>query len=746
MAAEAIVRGVLAHVPLAEILLSDEVIHSLKQAHINLRLLQDKSVEPTSASYSTDALSRVVLTLSTPINSGADGTVGYLDSSIEILCTGIQSAVSLSNDNFARDTVEYVAAIIRSAEAVAGRTNVLIRDSTSQVSSMVSRISDLQTHIDAMERENDLLGLKNVQIVDKLKANLAMQERRNDFVGEILIPTVKDLTEGLRRLVDDSMSPNLPESVARVAETGRDSKISVAELKTAYLIDKAYSAIVSHCSRAVVKGQELNQSYEALRALSSGIALPQSPNVSPVFVSLLVRRERSTRSSSTESKEAIERAPKYALYEGSTGAHSVISDTDVSKAYLAEKGVSGKSIVEKCFKNHGTQELSIPLDEVVVGKSVSMVDLLGLDHMSLASLLSVPLANRGVLRLHICCVSVRDNSISGSGDKLTGRTPAVIRCIWLESSDTTANEKVSTSHLVYIPYLLDAIVSSSIGLLRCISEMSIFESKRAEAEAEARTSRNNIGKLNDHLARWRRLYRIVARESGQLLDPPTVSLTNSLVLPFIANEEEALGNDRVDPPGRLAHPAYLSPVSATQDVCLKILSVCRTLLRTEGQAIFLADVDTSPMSFQVIATGDALTWSGVQIGTIGRVCPAPLSGSLVETAMQSHKHLILEDLSKDDRYLPQVDGACLPKTPCLIVPLRGRSGIVIGALLAARGPEGTHMTTEDVAVAEMMVSMASLSLYWCRGLGAVHVQVEKALDRVITLEKEVETRMNRTAK
>jgi len=71
------------------------------------------------------------------------------------------------------------------------------------------------------------------------------------------------------------------------------------------------------------------------------------------------------------------------------------------------------------------------------------------------------------------------------------------------------------------------------------------------------------------------------------------------------------------------------------------------------------------------------------IGTYGVVTRRE-GASLSETAMQSHSTICVNDATTDERYSPSLDGLCSPATPFMAVPLRGRGGAVVGAILAAR--------------------------------------------------------------
>jgi hypothetical protein len=195
------------------------------------------------------------------------------------------------------------------------------------------------------------------------------------------------------------------------------------------------------------------------------------------------------------------------------------------------------------------------------------------------------------------------------------------------------------------------------------------------------------------LSRCRRMHRVVCREACTLLDPPLVG------------------------PGghapRAVHPASLTPLAASQDSCTKLLSMARSLLRGEGQALLLRDPTTDPVTFQVIFSGNALTWNGVEQGSFGLAASAAHS-SLAEAAMHSHKTVAVDDGPNDPRY-----------------------NAVVGCLIVARARGAAAFTQEDLAAAEMVASHAALALYWCQGLGSLHAVLTRNVAKMEELEKAV---------
>ena len=230
--------------------------------------------------------------------------------------------------------------------------------------------------------------------------------------------------------------------------------------------------------------------------------------------------------------------------------------------------------------------------------------------------------------------------------------------------------------------------------------------------------------LKTYLSRLTKLYKVVMREASSLLDPPLITPSSLLSVSGTGA-------------GRVVHPASLTPVMASQDCCLKILALMRTLLRSEGQALLLRDETTVPASYQVIYTGDALQWPGIQQGTFGCINAQTTSKrvSLVETVLLSRRSLTIANAVTDARYCSYVDGICSLGTPMMIVPVRGRGGAVVGAFVAAKGAFSTSrpgygFNSEDTMAAEMACAFGALSLYWCQGIGSLHQQMNKMMNTI----------------
>jgi hypothetical protein len=217
------------------------------------------------------------------------------------------------------------------------------------------------------------------------------------------------------------------------------------------------------------------------------------------------------------------------------------------------------------------------------------------------------------------------------------------------------------------------------------------------------------------LSRARRMVRVVCRDSLKILDPPfEASVSANAAAAGGGNSAKRLSGD-VCPRGSSRervgeeshpspkHPALLSPLHATEDTCLKILDLLSALLSASGCALLFnthsntqTDVTgraavgnyvSTDTEYQAICTGTALSWYGLSPGglssiTVQKIPHTPQS--LVDACMLSGRSIAVEDGTADPRYCAVADGGCLSESPYMAVPLKGREGVVVGALIAVR--------------------------------------------------------------
>ncbi len=280
----------------------------------------------------------------------------------------------------------------------------------------------------------------------------------------------------------------------------------------------------------------------------------------------------------------------------------------------------------------------------------------------------------------------------------------------------------------------------------------VLHAQQQHYQTNIQEDQEKFEQLKSLSMKYRKIYKHITREANKLLDPPLIGPVGG-ALP------------------RAIHPANLTPLAASQDTCLKLLSLLRSLLKTEGQALMLKDTTTNPETYQVIYTGDAITWPGIEQNSFG-VITSPLSAatatgqhpraSLIESVFFSRKSLVVPNAPVDDRYVSRVDGILSLGTSLMVIPLRGRGGSIVGVISLAKyigdentpvkatekgmiavdkrktdkkGVESTVFSDEDLIMGELMSNFGSLSLYWCQGLGSLHHQLHKTVNKLDKLEK-----------
>jgi GAF domain-containing protein len=396
----------------------------------------------------------------------------------------------------------------------------------------------------------------------------------------------------------------------------------------------------------------------------------------------------------------------------------------IAESFSAARASSGEaaSALERAMRlGRGVLECS--------GDVVAPSDLLGVGHRLLGTLFGVTPTSRSGLSVLLITVP---NARMG--------TSAVVRLIYCAAdegrqSSESKGEDLSGDEENFPASLLRPMLEMLTNLGASLIQSSAQHGAHLREVDLVRIGKDAETERADHagvlLSRTRKMYRVVCREASVLLDAPIV------------------GPGGVTP--RATHPANLTPLAASQDCCLKLLGLVRTLLRSEGQALLLRDSGTEPTTYQVIHTGDSMHWPGVEQGTFGVVSAPSLStvhlttsrgerrsGSLAEAAMSSKRSVYTSDAANDSRYCSYLDGVCAVGTPSLTVPLRGRGGAVVGALIIARSKGATPFTPDDVAAAEMVAAFGSLSLYWCHGLGSLHHQLNRNVNKMEHLERAVQ--------
>jgi hypothetical protein len=305
-------------------------------------------------------------------------------------------------------------------------------------------------------------------------------------------------------------------------------------------------------------------------------------------------------------------------------------------------------------------------------------------------------------------------------------------CVDAPAADSDASKSSApillSQHYTVLRAVAEMISSLGLPVSRLYHHHGELQRLEVSALRENKRHEESLKGIEGQLTKYKKLHKLVCRESSTLMDPPTSALISHAEMNPITN-----------------HPASLPPLVALQDTSVKALSMIRTLLKSEGQALLLRNPNTNPQSYQIIYTGNALSWRGIEQGTFGLVSgtrkasmgEASDAKSLVEAVMASHKSIELSDAHTDPRYNPAVDGFCVKKTPMLVVPVRGRSGGVVGVLMATREQNSPSFSGEDVIACDLVSAFSSISLYWGQGLGYIHEKLTKSMTKMESLEQSV---------
>lgn len=384
--------------------------------------------------------------------------------------------------------------------------------------------------------------------------------------------------------------------------------------------------------------------------------------------------------------------------------------TNVMKSIMMAQPLQ-ESVVIKTFKSGDVHE-SVA--------STLTADVIGIDEQYLSSLVASAVTDGDDSSVSVLCFGLTDEN---------GAHLGMIRIVYLNESTATATTREhgdtdSTNARSLLRPVLNLVAQMTGTIISYIHKRSALVALSENRLVAIDDSKNKLVHLSALLDKSRRIHSIVTKECHALLDPAILESNLSLGLSAT--------------PYRSIHPASLSPLVALQDTCMKLLNMSRTLLQTEGQAILLQDTSSTPTSYQVICTGNAISWSGVQPGMFGLVS-ATTETSLTEVCIATQKTIVIADALADLRYGSSLDGACVAGTPLLVVPLRGNGGTVIGVMIIARGCTSPIYSAEDVIAAEMISSLGSIALYWVNGIKPIHSQLNQNSLQIEQLEKAVKT-------
>ena len=306
---------------------------------------------------------------------------------------------------------------------------------------------------------------------------------------------------------------------------------------------------------------------------------------------------------------------------------------------------------------------------------------------------------------------------------------SVIRILFEYDADDAESDAVLMHRFLVLRSFAEQVSSLGVPVSKFHHRHSELKHLEAASLKHKEHLKHSIENANASMSSVQKLQKQLCREALSLMDPPIAGIASSAGGNLVTN-----------------HPASLPPVMALQDTSMKVLSIARTVLKSEGQALFLHNPNTNPSSFQVIYTGNAISWVGMEQGRFGLVSSSARedesASSLVETVMKSRKSCCIDDVASDPRYSPNVDGSCPSKSPMIIVPVRGRSGGVVGTLVAVREQDSAPFSQNDVVAFDLLSAFSSISLYWGQGVGYMHDKLSKSMAKLESLEKAVSSLRN----
>ena len=586
-------------------------------------------------------------------------------------------------------------------------------------------LCDVQSTITKLSKKNEKLRLDRETVANKLietvgECNLLAQKiSTSEQESSSLIQARKDWEHQLTRAVGgvvNALGADVTNLLKAMPNGEKELSTSLNfPVETTELLFSRFAHVVS----------------EALDHVAAATD-DSSGNGTRCHVSVLVTSRKALSSKTAEDKlkkSATEDSDQYfdgnmVMFDGNASRGVPIRNTSDPKARRS-------SAISKCFRSgvmqvarrgHGEQGYQGDNSNLLVDSACDLLsgDLEGVDSLLTVSksvcMLVVPLNTCVADLLSVVRIVFEDQK----------------SCVDAPAADSDASKSSApillSQHYTVLRAVAEMISSLGLPVSRLYHHHGELQRLEVSALRENKRHEESLKGIEGQLTKYKKLHKLVCRESSTLMDPPTSALISHAEMNPITN-----------------HPASLPPLVALQDTSVKALSMIRTLLKSEGQALLLRNPNTNPQSYQIIYTGNALSWRGIEQGTFGLVSgtrkasmgEASDAKSLVEAVMASHKSIELSDAHTDPRYNPAVDGFCVKKTPMLVVPVRGRSGGVVGVLMATREQNSPPFSGEDVIACDLVSAFSSISLYWGQGLGYIHEKLTKSMTKMESLEQSV---------
>jgi hypothetical protein len=601
----------------------------------------------------------------------------------------------------------------------------------------VNRVNEASQKAAQVQRKNEKVKAELVQCQSRLAEELHKREsliRQLSEYNNVQLPTVYDsavaTAESLLASIGDELSPLIASGGMHDAGSGTDSNrlFKILLHRTHGLLSRLTDQrLPYHLSILVETGAsgaedddaDNNESGKSRRKVS--IAGPKTVNFK---VFSIATSSAASRLSNMFASQSLDNVPAelvaVVINPAAVRASSSTADSIFGVSGL-EQCLVASSVIEESIVNHATSLAGVSKSSLheVFGRPQQ-----ALQEVPAVSGLFVPIDNATGARA-IIRVLYKPIEPGASSERL----------------DESVMESKASELAVSGKFLSSSVIRSALQIVAVVAHQAIKivrlrdEVLESETFAVAGASKHNAENalLKQQLQRAQRICKVVSREASVLLDSPVVNNSSN-----VDNNASAASSS-----ASALHPASLPPAVASQDITLKILSMVRSLLRSESQALLLKDLTTDPHSYQILCSGSALSWPGIEQGVFGVVnmpvqSDSAMHNSLVETVMRSHKVLLINDPQRDSRYHPALDGHCSPHSPLILCPIRGRGGAVVGVVIAAKGQDAGPFTVEDAAALELTGAFGSLSLYWCQGLGSLHNKLMRSASKMSQIENAVD--------
>ena len=686
-------------VSILDVLSSEAVAAPLRGTGIHLRIIKANSSTVPAESVSEDKTrsksTRTFHAASDFVSIDEEANV-----SVEVSCAGSDTSGPINDNTTGKDVATFLsheANVAPIATELVGALSTVIKSTVSMHRARTMQVG----HIEEQHNRLSNLLTDKEQELDSTRRSIALLEQ-DLHTKQLELQECEKLTNIASTSMASFCGPTIREVAVMLEELGTERRPQVLSTK-----DAARTSVLDWAWEGVARVAD-----RAMSRMSNGEF--------GFHTSILVQVPASTTAglASSRNKESALQSDLYVKCFDMGRRQETLTIASTRGPKAAKLGIlsdPNASTLEKALLAGGVHENR---------NSLSHVDMIGIEKQVLSAIFD---SSHHQSKVTVICIALPDapagvNAVlrvvfpsEPVSAALAATHAAAEHGDAVAANIETASALVGPRHLA--KHVLEMTMSLGCAVIHICHHLSTQDQAVSRATTQAKAAIADKENIEEQLALAKKIHRVVCREACSLLDPPLVG------------------------PGgqapRAVHPASLTPLAASQDSCMKVLAMARTLLRGEGQALLLRDTTTDPVSYQVIYSGNILSYSGLDQGSFGTVSAGDNDVSLAVAAMHTHKAIIVDDAAEDTRYNGKVDGNVTAYTPMMFIPIRGRGSSVIGALISARGKDGELFTAEDLAAGEIAVSHGALSLYWCQGLGALHHTLNKTVNRLQDLESAV---------